>query len=524
MRSLNAVVRKEYGDNGETYMVIGGDIDMDRLESVFDECMVNVEDFIIDDIPDIENYGIDFEDIDDDLLECGGDNDVTDNAGDDAPLDENVVNDYPKFDEVEINEKKKGCCPKKKVNESKSTPLSSLGKEHYSKNKKVNESGTLISSLGKKYYHKEETNKNQHLIPLKEALSGKPLNYQKNPDVNEIIDSLTGKKNSRRINEAAIEKARKEASKSINENYEYLSKKLGEDLAGRIWKALGEKKTSLHEKVKINGKAVSEFTLEELKGIFEKVNKKIDELENTTKTEGLNETDATNAEKTLALNTRLKTILTEEIEFRSALKEADDVDSFLDQFNLDPNAEDNTDDNSNDNNSDDNKSDENNADDNNNDNPDNDEVEEIGSIVLTMASEQAANDLKDELVAEGVPEDVIEIEPVEDEDEDNNDEDNNSSDENNNSEDNNAEENKENSDEEKPNESAGSKVKGVKLNEDDENKDDANADNNGDDDNQDNSSDDVDANADDSDNDEDEKQYKVILTDTDYADKLQTVM
>ena len=399
----------------------------------------------------------------------------------------------------------------------------------------MNESGTLISSLGKEFYHKEEPKKNQHLIPLKEALSGNPLKYQKNPDVNEIIDSLTGKKNSRRINEAAINKARNEAKKPINENYEYLSKKLGEDLAGRIWKALSEKKTSLHEKVKINGKSVAEFTLEELQSIFDKVTKKIDELEQTTKTEGLNETDATNAEKKLALDNRLKTILTEEIEFRGALKEADDVDSFLDQFNLNPNAEpkdddnsgnddtdksDDNDENKSDDNADDNTSSDDDSNSDDNDNPDNDEVEEIGSIVLTMASEQAANELKDELIAEGIPEDVIEIEAVEDEQPE--DEENAASDENN-AEENNTEENNnsdENNNEETPNESASSKVKTGKLNEDDENQDNNDSDANADDNAQDNGDDNADANADDS----EEKQFKVILTNTDYADKLQTVM
>ena len=505
LKSLNAVVRGERDANGDLYMIIGGDIDMDGLDSVFDECMVNVNDFIVDDIDNIENYGVDFDDIEDDLLEC-----------DAAPLDETI--DYPKYDDIKLDEKKKNCCPKKKINESKSTPISSLGKKNFSKNKKVNESGTPISSLGKKFYHKNEQKENQHLIPLKEALSGKPLKYQKNPNVDEIIDSLTGKRNSRSINEAAMNKARQEAKKPINENYEYLSKKLGEELASRIWKALGENKTSLYEKVKINGKSVAELTLEELQSIFDKVVKKIDELENTTKSEGLNETDATNAEKKLALNTRLKTILTEEIEFRSALKEADDAESFLDQFNLDPNAENQNDDNNsndNENNSDDNaNAEDNNSDDN--DNPDNDEVEEIGSIVLTMASEQAANDLKDELIAEGVPEDVIEIEPVEDETEEDNSEENNeeSSDENNTEEN-----NSDNNNEEKPNESANSKVKTGKLNEDDENRDE-NADDNASDENQDDNASNDNANAED----EEDKQFKVILTNTDYADKLQTVM
>ena len=517
LKSLNAVVRAEQTEDGGLYMVVGGDIDMDRLESVFDECMVDVNDFIVDDIPDIENYGVDFDDIDDDLYECDA---APLTKHKDFPAFENVETDYPSFEDVEINEKKKGCCPKKRLNERKTTSIESLSKKHYSRKVDESKKGTPISSLSKEHYRKN-SQASQHLIPLKEALSGKEIKFDKNPDVNEIIDSLTGKKNSRRINEAALAKARKESKKHINENYEFLSRKLGEDLAGRIWKALSEKKTSLYEKVKINGKAVSDFTLDELRQVYEKVCRKVDELEQTTKTDGLNETDATNSEKKLALNIRLKTILTEEIEFRSALKEADDsADAFLDQFNLDPNAENGDDNNDNGDENGDDNNDADKSDDDKNDNPDNDQVEEIGSIVITMSSEKAANDLKDELVQEGIPEDVIEIEPVEDEDSDDNSDEDNSSDEN----DDNGGKSDENGEEnEKPNESKSAKVNGHKLNEDDDNNDtDADADNGGDD--QDAGSDDNDDAGNDDDADDDEKQYKVILTDTDYADKLQAVM
>ena len=498
LKSLNAVVRAERDEDGGLYMIVGGDIDMDRLESVFDECMVNVNDFIVDDIPDIENYGEDFDDIDSDLYECDK-TPLAESA--EYPAYESIEMDYPSFDEVDINEKKKDCCPKKKLNEHKSTSIDSLSKKNYSKKMNEQKEGTLISSLGKDYYHKNDTN--QHLIPLKEALSGKEIKFDKTPNVNDIIDSLTGKKNSRRINEAAIKKARMESGKHINENYEYLSKKLGKDLASRIWKALSEKKTSLYEKVKINGEFISKLTLEELQKVFSKVCKKVDELERSSKKEGLNETDATNTEKKLQKSIRLKTILTEEIEFRSALKEAEDngADSFLDQFNLDPNAESDNNENKDKDDADDNKD----KDTDDNSNPDEDEVEEIGSIVITMASEQAANDLKKELEDEGIPSDCIEIEPVEDEDEDENNEEN--SDEDNSSE-----------EENKSNESKSVKVNGRKLNEDDENNSDDNADKN------DNQNDENGDNEESSDDDDSDKQYKVILTNTDYAEQLQNVM
>lgn len=390
----------------------------------------------------------------------------------------------PDYDEVEtevfdnknnkngnaVNEKKKdGCCPKKKG--------------PYSGN----------------------------LINLAEACAGVD---QRKPKVslNDVIDDMSGKTVNESRASMAIQKARSESKKN------FLIQNLGEKKYEMIRESLEAGKTSLYEKVKVNQKPICEYSLDELCAIREKTDKKIS---------GLAE-DSEDYKKF----SRLKEILEDEISYRKSLEilQEDDAPQGFEFKNLDPNksgdesdekkedkkedekkdeekkeakneSEDATDDEKKDGENDEKADDE--------QNPDEDEEVEIGSIVITLASKDAAEDLGQDLADAGVPEEAYEIVSA-DEDEEESDEDEEKSDEDEEKSD------EEKAEEESPKESA--KSNGSNAVNEDDNDTDADADNNDD------------VAVDDGNNNEDDEEksedgsYKLILKDTDYIEQLSDVL
>lgn len=484
-------------------MVISGpEVDYEDVESAFDEAQVDVDDFIIYDDIDFDGWEeiTDWDEICEFFFEKQNEPDVI--IDDEEDIEDDNIPPYdeddnleecetnigecqiPSYESVRIdsnlkrcNEKKRDCCPKKKsVNENK-IPY---------KDKSAKKSN------------------NKRIVPLSEALSGKITKRNEPTDVNYIIDAMIGKRNSKSIVESALNKARKEAkAKKLNENFEYLRGKVNEKVFNSIISAIKNGKKTIHENVRIAGKNMVDYSLDDLQKIYEKVCAQVENMKKQT-TDGLNEADAANFNDKLARKERLCAILYEEIEFRSALKEAED-DFQMDFANLNPNAEDNNDSENNDKSEDSEKSDDDDKD------PDKDEEVEIGSIVVTLVNKDAADELKSDLVDEGIPEDCIEIVSSK-EDEETEDENEESEDEESGNEENaESEENKE----EKTEESV--KTSGKKsLNEDDE---DADSDENAEGDNAEENSEDEK-----SEEDEEEESYKVILTNTDYAESLKTVL
>ena len=463
LQSIGATVEGAKED-GLVYMYISGDVDVEDIETAFDEANVDVNEFVVNG----------------DLSECDGMDDTNECDEDDTfeydseNLDECGI---PEFDEVdecddtfECNEKKQDCCPKKKV---------------------VNEADK-ISEIRK--IRRNDQKQSNVLIPLKEALRGdvKKTSKEDVPSLNGLIDHICGKRNSKTVNEAAINKAKAERGESLNEGLEFLKEKLGEKLYNQILVAMSNNKKSLHENVSINKKKLVDYTLDELKSIFEKITSQVEELKNKS-TEGLNEEDSAMIQQKLTTKERLAQILSEEISYRQAITEDDDF-AGLDNMNLDPNKE----------GGDDTEKEEK-TDDEENDNPDEDEEEEIGSIVITLASKEAAEELKSDLIDAEIPEDVIEIAPVESEDEESEDEENEESEEN-------AEETSEESSDEASEEKTEESVsyKGTKLNEEDETSD------------EEESTDDED--DEETSEEEEEGAYKLILTDTDYAKNLRDTL
>ena len=459
LQSIGATVEGAKED-GLVYMYISGDVDVEDIETAFDEANVDVNDFVVNG----------------DLSECDGMDDTNECDEDDTfeydseNLDECGI---PEFDEVdecddtfECNEKKQDCCPKKKV---------------------VNEADK-ISEIRK--IRKNDQKQSNVLIPLKEALRGDVKKTRKEdvPSLNGLIDYICGKRNSKTVNEAAINKAKAERGESLNEGLGFLKEKLGEKLYNQILVAMSNNKKSLHENVSINKKKLVDYTLDELKSIFEKITSQVEELKNKS-TEGLNEKDSAMIQQKLTTKERLAQILSEEIAYRQAITEDDDS-AGLDTMNLDPNKE----------GGDDTEKEEK-TDDEENDNPDEDEEEEIGSIVITLASKEAAEELKSDLIDAEIPEDVIEIAPVESDDEESEDEESEES-----------EDEESESSEEKTEESVS--YKGTKLNEEDETSD------------EEESTDEENNEEDAEETSEEEKEdaYKLILTDTDYAKNLRDTL
>lgn len=346
------------------------------------------------------------------------------------------------------------------------------------------------------------------MISLAEAFQGKKVS-EKKVTLDNVIDSIAGHKLTESAAINALNKAKNEAS-----DY-YLMEKLGKDKYILILESLEADKTSIHGNVKVNGKKIEEYTTDELVGLLEKVSRQINTLEEKVGT-SLNETDTAKLNKELETKKKIQNILDEEISFREALKAVKEDDSSnLDFKDLNPDTVDNgkkddepKEDEEKSDEEKDSKDEEKDGDDKN---PDEDEEVEIGNIIITLDSKKSAEELKNDLIDAGIPEDVIEIEPVEDNDEE---EDEEKSDESEDKE--NKEDSEENSEDETPNESV--KVKaGKKINEDDS--EESEEDKEDDDKDEDKSEDE------DSEDDEEETgSYKLILTDTDYAPQMSDVL
>ena len=340
------------------------------------------------------------------------------------------------------------------------------------------------------------------MISLAEAFQGKKVS-EKKVTLDNVIDSMAGHKLTESAAINALNKAKTEAS-----DY-YLMEKLGKDKYKLIIESLEADKTSIHGNVKVNGKKIEEYTTDELVGLLEKVSRQINIIKKKVGT-SLNETDTAKLNKELETKKKIQNILDEEISFREALKaiKEDDNDSNLDFKDLNPDTVDN------DKKDDESKKDkEKDSKDDDDKNPDEDEEVEIGNIIITLDSKKSAEELKNDLIDAGIPEDVIEIEPVEDNDEE---EDEEKSDESEDKE--NKEDSEENSEDETPNESV--KVKaGKKINEDDSEESEEDKE---DDDKDEDKSEDED--SEDEDDEEETGSYKLILTDTDYAPQMSDVL
>ena len=365
-------------------------------------------------------------------------------------------------------EKKKGCCPPKK---------------------------------GKKLVNLSEA-----LKMSKAGLTTRDIvRSAKKPYLNESIISNA-------INKAKTEPRNDKKMKLIMKKKEIMQLKesLGAEKFNMICEAMKSGKKTLYSKKTINGKNITEYSAKELLELLNTVKSQHTNLMKSYKSLNESATKSTKRELRTAIENkeRLMLILDEELTYRLTFKKLnkskainEDEENPLEPLSVDPTDGDDKDDSSD------------SADNNADTTPDNDEEVELSRVVITVANQDAADELKQSLVDAGVPDDAIEFE-TDDETDDSEDSDDTDSD---------TDETSDDTADETPNESLHyNKFK--KLLEDDDPEsdkaDDSTDDNAKDGEDSDENSDD---NSDDS-SDSEDKPIKVVLTNTDYVNDLADVL
>ena len=350
--------------------------------------------------------------------------------------------------------------------------------------------------------------KGKKLVNLSEALKMRKaglttrdiVRSAKKPYLNESIISNA-------INKAKTEPRNDKKMKLIMKKKEIMQLKesLGAEKFNMICKAMKSGKKTLYSKKTINGKNITEYSAKEILELLNTIKKQHTNLMKSYKSLYESATKSTKRELRTAIENkeRLMLILDEELTYRLTFKKLnkskainEDEENPLKPLPVDPTDGDDTD-----------------------ETPDNDEEVELSRVVITVANQDAADELKQSLVDAGVPDDAIEFE-TDDETDDSEDSDDTDSEA-----DENSDENTDTDDtaDETPNESLHyNKFK--KLLEDDDPEsdkaDDSTDDNAKDGEDSDENSDD---NSDDS-SDSEDKPIKVVLTNTDYVNDLADVL
>lgn len=343
--------------------------------------------------------------------------------------------------------------------------------------------------------------KGKKLVNLSEALKMRKaglttrdiVRSAKKPYLNESIISNA-------INKAKTEPRNDKKMKLIMKKKEIMQLKesLGAEKFNMICKAMKSGKKTLYSKKTINGKNITEYSTKELLELLNTIKKQHTNLMKSYKSLNESATKSTKRElRTVIENKeRLMLILDEELTYRLTFKKLNKSKAInegeenpLEPLPVDPTDGDET--------------------------PDNDEEVELSRVVITVANQDAADELKQSLVDAGVPDDAIEFE-TDDETDDSEDSDDTDSEA-----DENSDENTDTDDttDETSNESLHyNKFK--KLLEDDDPESDT-----ADDSTDDNAKDgeDSDASSDDS-SDSEDKPIKVVLTNTDYINDLADVL
>ena len=260
-----------------------------------------------------------------------------------------------------MNEKKNGCCPPKKgrmVNLSESL--------------KMMKNGLTVKDIVRSAKH----------ISLDESIINKAINKAKNEQSKKNI-------NEKRATLAALKKS------------------LGEDKFNTIVKALKEGKKTLYSKKSINGKSLNEYSSKELLYILNTVKAQHDALVKSYSSLNESSTRSTKKELRDAIENkeRLMDLLDEELTYRLTVKKMlkeqetsnEDDENPLEPLSVDPTEEGSEDSEG-------------------SEDPEEDEEVELSRVVITVANQEAADELKDAMVNAGIPEDAIEFETESDED------------------------------------------------------------------------------------------------------------
>lgn len=483
-------MRDEYGDD---YIDMDEDYGLDDegewidTEDDYDDMIPDYDEVDPDDLDaldardaayaDMEDDGIYDETYEDADEEFAGDDVLNDSDDEfDECMEDSEFECYESLNNRKLRnrrrllEKKKGCCPPKK---------------------------------GKKLVNLSEA-----LKMRKAGLTTRDIVHSaKKPYLNESIISNA-------INKAKTEPRNDKKMKLIMKKKEIMQLKesLGAEKFNMICKAMKSGKKTLYSKKTINGKNITEYSAKELLELLNTIKKQHTNLMKSYKSLYESATKSTKRELRTEIENkeRLMLILDEELTYRLTFKKLnkskainEDEENPLEPLSVDPADGD----------------DKNESGEDTDETPDNDEEVELSRVVITVANQEAADELKQSLVDAGVPDDAIEFE-TDDETDDSEDSDDTDSEA-----DEKSDENTDTDDtaDETPNESLHyNKFK--KLLEDDDPEsdkaDDSTDDNAKDGEDSDASSDD---NSDDS-SDSEDKPIKVVLTNTDYVNDLADVL
>ena len=369
------------------------DWDDEEYDDSLDDMIPDYDDVEIDDVED-EDEDEDEDDIYSDEYESTDDEYSDEDELNDASFDECMEDEDFECYESErrafkrrraMNEKKNGCCPPKKgrmVNLSESL--------------KMMKNGVTVKDIVRSAKH----------VSLDESIINEAINKAKNEQPKKDI-------NEKRATLAALKEA------------------LGEDKFNTIVKALKEGKKTLYSKKSINGKSLNEYSSKELLYILNTVKAQHDTLVKSYSSLNESATRSTKKELRDAIENkeRLMDLLDEELTYRltvkKMLKEQETVNEDdanpLEPLSVDPNEEgsDETDDSEETETSDkSDASDESGTSDETEtsaEDPEEDEEVELSRVVITVANQEAADELKDAMVNAGIPEDAIEFETESDE-------------------------------------------------------------------------------------------------------------
>ena len=476
---------EDYGLDDEGEWIDTEDDDYDDMIPDYDEVdpddldALDARDAAYADMEDDGIYDETYEDADEEFAGDDALNDSDDDSDDefDECMEDSEFECYESLNNRKLRnrrrllEKKKGCCPPKK---------------------------------GKKLVNLSEA-----LKMRKAGLTTRDIvRSAKKPYLNESIISNA-------INKAKAEPRNDKKMELIMKKKEIMQLKesLGAEKFNMICEAMKSGKKTLYSKKTINGKNITEYSAKELLELLNTVKKQHTNLMKSYKSLNESATKSTKRELRTAIENkeRLMLILDEELTYRLTFKKLnkskainEDEENPLEPLSVDPTDGDDKDDSS------DNESGE-----DTDETPDNDEEVELSRVVITVANQDAADELKQSLVDAGVPDDAIEFE-TDDETDDSEDSDDTDSEA-----DEKSDENTDTDDtaDETPNESLHyNKFK--KLLEDDDPESDK-----ADDSTDDNAKDgeDSDASSDDS-SDSEDKPIKVVLTNTDYVNDLADVL
>lgn len=482
---------EDYGLDDEGEWIDTEDDDYDDMIPDYDEVdpddpdALDARDAAYADMEDDGIYDETYEDADEEFADDDALNDSDDDADDefDECMEDSEFECYESLNNRKLRnrrrllEKKKGCCPPKK---------------------------------GKKLVNLSEA-----LKMRKAGLTTRDIvRSAKKPYLNESIISNA-------INKAKTEPRNDKKMKLIMKKKEIMQLKesLGAEKFNMICEAMKSGKKTLYSKKTINGKNITEYSAKELLELLNTVKKQHTNLMKSYKSLNESATKSTKRELRTAIENkeRLMLILDEELTYRLTFKKLnkskainEDEENPLEPLSVDPtdgDSSDGTDDTADADSSDTDET------------PDNDEEVELSRVVITVANQDAADELKQALIDAGVPDDAIEFE-TDDETEDNEESDDTDTDTDT---DETSDDTTDDTTDETPNESLHyNKFK--KLLEDDDPESDT-ADDSADADNADNADgDDTEADSDDDSSDSEDKPIKVVLTNTDYVNDLADVL